>query len=112
MTLHLKAFSAVVLGVAALASSTFAQTPFQQTHPRRADVNGRLGAQNARIRAGRADGQLTGRQAGRLHREDRTIRREERFDARLDHGHVTGAEKRSLNQQENAVSRQIYNERH
>ena len=47
-----------------------------------------------------------------LAREDHTIRTEERDMARLDNGHITRADQRSLNQQENAVSEQIYDLRH
>lgn len=100
-----------LISSAALTANASAAT-WAQAHPRRAEVNQRLANQNARVAVGRADGQLSRGQARALHAEDRTIRREERFDARLDGGHVTRAEKRSLNQQENAVSHQIYNERH
>lgn len=101
--------AAAAVGLCATAASA---TPWQAHHPRRAEVNARLANQNARIDAGRRDGQLTRREARQLHREDRSIRREERFDARLDHGHITRAEKTALNQQENAVSKKIYAERH
>jgi hypothetical protein len=100
-----------VIASGALTMSASAATPWQANHPGRVEVNHRLANQNARIAMGRADGQLSRGQARRLHSEDHTIRREERFDARLDHGHITRAEKRGLNQQENAVSRQIHNER-
>jgi hypothetical protein len=40
-------------------------------------------------------------------REDFAIRSEERAMAGFDHGHITPAEQRALNQQENAVSRRI-----
>ncbi len=94
----------------ALTANASAAT-WAQAHPRRAEVNQRLGNQNARIAIGRADGQLSRGQARALHAEDHTMRREERFDARLNGGHITRAEKRALNQQENAVSRQIHNAR-
>jgi hypothetical protein len=40
------------------------------------------------------------------------IRTNERLDARFDHGHVTRAQDRALNQDENGVSRQIYRTAH
>jgi hypothetical protein len=101
-----------LISAGALSAGAASAQTWNQAHPRRAEVNHRLLHQNARIAAGRADGQLSRGQARALHAEDRTIRREERFDARLNGGHITRAEKRGLNQQENAVSRQIYNERH
>jgi len=90
-----------------LAGTASAETQWERNHPRRDQVIDRLHNQNYRIRDERADGDLTGRQAGRLHREDRAIFRQEQFEARLNHGHITRAEQRSLNQEENQVSRQI-----
>jgi hypothetical protein len=101
--------SAIILSLVALfgaAGSASAET-WNQRHPRRAEVNARLDNQNRRINDERREGELTGRQARRLHREDRIIRHEERFMAAQNHGHITRAEQRALNQQENAVSGQI-----
>jgi hypothetical protein len=94
---------AIVAGVTALAS---AQT-WQQAHPRRAAVNGRLANQNQRINQERRDGEITAHQARAHHAQDRFIRSEERFMARQNGGHITRSEHRSLNQQENWVSREI-----
>ena len=97
------------VGLLALAVSTqgMAETRWERTHPRRDQVNDRLARQNWRIHQERREGELNAWQARRLHREDRTIRREERAMARVNGGHITRAERRALNQQENAVSRQI-----
>jgi hypothetical protein len=93
----------VVAGTAELAN---AET-WNEAHPRRAQVNGRLANQNARINDERREGGITAGQARALHAQDRFIRREERFEARQNGGHITRSEQRSLNQQENAVSRDI-----
>jgi hypothetical protein len=93
----------VVAGTAELAN---AET-WNDAHPRRAQVNGRLANQNARINDERREGGITAGQARALHAQDRFIRREERFEARQNGGHITRSEQRSLNQQENAVSREI-----
>lgn len=85
---------------------------WRQSHPRRAEVNARLAHQNARIRDGVEDGQLTRGQARQLHAEDRAIRQEERAMAAKRGGHLTQAQQRQLNQQENQVSRQIETEKH
>lgn len=53
------------------------------------------------------EGEITKRQANQLHREDGTIRHEERAMAKINGGHITKGEQKALNQQENAVSRQI-----
>jgi hypothetical protein len=89
------------------ASGADATTRWQASHPRRAEVNGRLAHQNQRITAERRDGQLTRGQARDLRAEDRGIRGQERFDASRDGGHITRQEKRQLNREENGVSRQI-----
>ena len=82
-----------------------------QNHPRRAEVT-RLANQNARINHDLATGKITTAQAAKLHKEDRAVRGQERFDASLNGGHITKPEQRALNQNENAISRQIYNEAH
>ena len=82
-------------------------TPWQFNHPRRAEVNDRLAVQNFRINQGEASGRITPLQAIQLHQEDHMIRTEERAMAGFNGGHITPAEQRALNQQENAVSRQI-----
>jgi len=45
--------------------------------------------------------------AAGLHKEDRQIRQEERSMASRNGGHITKQEQRTLNQQENGVSKQI-----
>jgi hypothetical protein len=91
-----------VFGVSANASAAWTQH-----HPRRAEVNHRPAVQGAPIRDDIHDGDLTKGQAQTLHSEDRTIRHQERFDASLNNGHIAKAEQRALNQEENAVSKQI-----
>jgi hypothetical protein len=93
----------VVVGTAELANAG----TWDQNHPRRAEVNARLANQNYRIQDELREGGITRGQARALHAEDRFIRTEERFMARQNGGHITRAEQRALNQQENAVSRQI-----
>lgn len=58
-------------------STSFAQT-FNQTHPRRAEVNGRLNNQDARIHNKVASGHMSYHEAAKLHHEDHSIRNEER----------------------------------
>lgn len=100
---------ASLLAVAAAAS--FAQAPapgqFDQTHPRRAEVNQRLANQDRRIHREVKEGEMTKARATRLHRKDRRIRKEERLMASQNGGHITKQEQRALNQQENKVSAQI-----
>ena len=96
--------AAIAVGTAA---QVMAETKSQKNHPRREQVNVRLENQNHRIHQEVREGKMTRQQAGRLHRDDRHIRHEERNMARQNGGHISKSEQRGLNQQENAVSRQI-----
>lgn len=100
--LVVSAMASVVVGNAFAADGQWAKE-----HPRRAEVNGRLANQNRRINQEVKEGEISGKQAAALHKEDRQIRREERTMASQNGGHITTSAQRTLNQQENAVSRQI-----
>lgn len=102
----LTAAMATALGVG-IAGSASADTVWQSHHPRREEVNNRLNNLNHRINVERAEGEISAKQARSLHAEDRTIRSQERFDARFNNSHITKAQQRALNQDENGVSRQI-----
>ncbi|WP_322024237.1 hypothetical protein [Burkholderia sp. BCC1977] len=104
LTRHL-AIAATLMSV--LTGTAFAETPWQQAHPRREEVNQRLANQNRRIHHEVKEGEISHAQAARLHRDDRRIRQEERDMAAQDRGHITQSEKHVLNQQENAVSHKI-----
>lgn len=96
------------LGAAAVpAQAAEHEGSFAKNHPRREQVNERLANQNRRIKEEVAEGELTKAQAKKLHAEDRQIRQEERLMASQNGGHISKLEQRTLNQQENAVSRQI-----
>lgn len=107
--MNTKTILAAVAGLAltvAGAQAACAQD-FAQTHPRRAEVNQRLGNQDQRIAAERADGAIGPMKAHRLHRADRRIRHSERRYAMRHGGHVSKAEQARLNHRENAVSHRI-----
>jgi hypothetical protein len=99
----------VTLSLGGLATSALADTDtkWQKNHPRREQVNNRLANQNKRIKNEVKQGEMSKTQAAKLHREDRAIRKEERAMASTNGGHVTKAEQKALNQQENQVSKQI-----
>jgi len=84
-----------------------ADKDWNKDHPRRAEVNKRLANQDKRINQERKEGELSKAQAQKLHKEDRQIRGEERAMASQNGGHITKQEQRTLNQQENQVSKQI-----
>ncbi len=89
------------------ATGAFAESRWDWRHPWRDEVNDRLALQNWRINHEFHEGELTPWQARRLHAEDQLIRREERDMAYFNHGYLTPAERRALNQQENAVGSRI-----
>ena len=97
----------VFAGTLVMAGSAFAETSWERNHPRRDQVNDRLANQSRRINQEYREGEISRGQARVLHREDRQVRREERTMASLDGGHITRADQRALNQQENVISRQI-----
>ena len=82
-------------------------TLWEKIHPRREQVNDRLANQNRRIHEEVKEGEMSKAQAARLHKEDRNIRKAEQLMASQNGGHITKAEQRVLNQQENKVSAQI-----
>lgn len=108
-----KKFAAAALAglfTLALAGNAMAETPWQKDHPRRTEVNARLSLQNARIHNKVANGTMTKAQAAALHQDDRQIRWEERDMASQNGSHITKQEQRTLNQQENQLSKDIHNE--
>lgn len=96
-----------IASLACFTATAGAETAWQKAHPRRAEVNHRLGNQHRRIHKEVKEGEMTHAQAAALHQEDRRVRHEERDMASQNGGHITRQEKRTLNQQENAVSKQI-----
>jgi hypothetical protein len=91
----------------AAASTAWGETKWEKNHPRRDQVNDRLQNQNRRINKELKEGEITKQQANQLHRDDRQIRQEERDMASQNGGHITKSEQKVLNQQLNAVSKQI-----
>ncbi|MBI5436510.1 MAG: hypothetical protein HY937_05345 [Nitrosomonadales bacterium] len=83
------------------------ESKFNKTHPRRHEVNHRLNNQNKRIHREVKEGEMSKGEAAKLHKEDRQIRQEERNMASQNGGHITKQEQRTLNSQENAVSKKI-----
>lgn len=85
--------------------------PAQAEGRRVREVNGRRANQNRRISAGVRDGQLTHAQAQTLRQNDQSIHSEEKTMRAADNGHLTSADKTSLNQQLNTNSQAIHSER-
>lgn len=98
---------AATLSLACLTAPAMAQTAWQANHPRRAEVNGRLAIQNARIHQQVREGKISPAKAARLHRADHRIRMQERRMAARQGGHITRGQQARLNRRENRVSRRI-----
>jgi hypothetical protein len=100
------------LGFVLVSLTDASAATFKQTHPRRAEVNHRLAMENARIHRNVVEGKITPQEAATLHKEVHGVRTQERLDASLNNGHITKAEQRALNQNENAISKQIHQAAH
>jgi hypothetical protein len=106
--MNTKIFTLGLIAFLGISISSFAQTgKWDQTHPRRAEVNARLNNQDRRIHRERREGEISRGQAVRLHRQDHRIRREERHMAARHNGHITRRDQARLNRQENRTSRRI-----
>ena len=75
-------------------------------------VSNRKENQQDRIANGVASGQLTAGEAGKLENKEAAINQESRDMRKLDNGKLTAADKKTLNQQQNQLSNQIYKDKH
>jgi hypothetical protein len=102
-------FSALFVTFLGFANISMAQDGhFSKNHPRRAEVNQRLGNQDHRINREVRHGDISRRQARNLHQRDHQIRHEERRMASRHGGHITRHEQYRLNRQENHMNRRIH----
>ncbi len=76
-------------------------------HPRRAEVVDRIHNQNVRINHERREGDLTFKQAHRMHMKEHAMLRHEQRDARMHNGHITKGEQHALNHRLNHMSKRI-----
>ncbi|HXJ87004.1 MAG TPA: hypothetical protein VMS18_09325 [Candidatus Binatia bacterium] len=68
--------------------------------------------QQDRIGQGVQSGQLTAGETSNLEKKEAAINQEERDMRKLDDGKLTSADKKTLTQQQNQVSKQIYQDKH
>ena len=85
---------------------------FAQKHPRRNQVNKRVKNQRARINQGVKSGELSKGQARQLRANDNAIKAQEHADVKANGGSLTKPEQRQINQEENANSALIRDEKH
>jgi hypothetical protein len=117
--LNLVMASMMIVGSAAAAQAKGTGNPtgapgsnFATEHPRRNEANKRVENQRERINEGVKTGKLSEQQAQQLRANDRAIKVQEHAEVRANGGHLTPAQQRQLNQEENANSRLIHDEKH
>ena len=75
-------------------------------------IKKRAGNQQNRIAQGVQSGQLTARETARLEHKESALNQETRDMRALDGGKLTPGDKAVVNQQQNKLSKQIYNQKH
>jgi hypothetical protein len=85
---------------------------FAAEHPRRDEVNTRVGNQRERINQGLKNGTLNKQEAQQLRANDRAIKQQEHADVKANGGYLTGAQQKQINKEENANSQLIHDEKH
>ena len=76
-------------------------------HPRVNQVNKREERQQQRIAKGVAHGTLNSKETTHLEKRETALQNREKADMAKNNGHLTKAEQRGLNRQENRISRSI-----
>jgi len=97
--------------VAAMFLPAAAQTSNPSANPP-ATINQRKENQQDRIANGVASGQLTAGETSNLERKESNLNKEEKLMRSEDNGKLTGADRKVLNQQQNQLSNQIYQDKH
>jgi hypothetical protein len=81
-------------------------------HPRVNQVNGREQNQQNRIGNGVKNGTLNSKQAAHLENRETAVQNREKKDMAAHNGHLTKAEQRGINRQQNRISKSIYRDKH
>jgi hypothetical protein len=114
-----KSLLALAVGGLMIVGSASAQTSTTSTtsgagpgvvdpgHPRVNEVNGREANQQKRIGNGVANGKLTSQQATNLEKRETSVQNREKRDMAAHNGHLTKAEQKGINRQQNRISKSI-----
>ncbi len=103
-------FAASILTLA-IAAPAMAETPFQKAHPRRAEVNHRERVQTHAINKAKRNGDITQAEARDLHKQDLSIKKDERTDVKTNGGYLTKGETKDINQDLNGVRKDLHEDR-
>jgi hypothetical protein len=76
------------------------------------EIQDRKENQQDRIAQGVQSGELTAGETARLEGKEASLNQEERDMRHLDNGKLTNADRKTLNQQQNTLSNQIYRDKH
>lgn len=102
------------LGSAAAQTNTSGAGPgvVDPGHPRVNQVNGREQNQQNRIGNGLKNGTLNSKQASNLEKRETAVQNREKKDMAKNNGHLTKAEQKGINRQQNRISKSIYKDKH
>jgi uncharacterized lipoprotein YajG len=81
-------------------------------HPRVNQVNRRETRQQKRIGEGVENGKLSPKQTANLEKRESSVQNREQKDMAAHNGHLTKAEQKGINRQQNRISRSIYKDKH
>lgn len=81
-------------------------------HPRVNQVNGREENQQQRIANGVKSGKLSAQQTSNLEKREASVQNREQKDMAAHNGHLTKAEQKGINRQQNRISKSIYKDKH
>ena len=118
-----KSLFTLAVGGLLLAGSASAQTSNSNTsgagpgvvdpgHPRVNEVNRRQENQQQRIANGIKNNKLTPQQTANLEKREASVENREKKDMAAHNGHLTKAEQRGINRQQNRISKSIYKDKH
>ncbi len=117
-----KSLVALAVGGLMLAGSAAAQTTSTTSgagpavvdpgHPRVNQVNRREARQQKRIANGVASGKLNAKETSNLEKREASVQNRKQRDMAKHNGHLTKAEQRGINRQQNRISRSIYKDKH
>ena len=116
-----KSLLALAVGGLMLAGSASAQTSttsgagpgvVDPGHPRVNEVNQREENQQKRIGNGVSSGKLTSQQTTNLEKRETSVQNREQKDMAAHNGHLTKAEQKGINRQQNRISKSIYKDKH
>ena len=117
-----KSLLVLAVGGLMLASSASAQTTTTTSgagpgvvdpgHPRVNEVNQREENQQQRIGNGVSSGKLNSQQTANLENRETSVQNREQKDMAKNNGHLTKAEQRGINRQQNRISKSIAKDKH